>query len=257
MVEGSGRRSLGARLEGPPLHGRRRVGHRADDHPPRSDAATPVAPPSDRGWAPADRAERRRARRATRSARSPGAAPSSGARCRALRAHAAPGRRPGHATRSGAIVTAGTELVPRPTPSIVGAIGPHRRWASAHADLADVKAIKDAFGGTVNDVVLAVDRRRLPRPAAVPVRGPRPRIVCARWCRCPCVPPDDLRAEQPGGGDGRRAPDRHRRSRRPPRRDARPDGAVEALRTRSRRRRALTALAELTPPSLLAVGLRT
>ena len=50
----------------------------------------------------------------------------------------------------------GHELLPRPALSIEGAIGPHRRWAAARADLADVKAIKTAFGGTVNDVVLAV-----------------------------------------------------------------------------------------------------
>ena len=35
-------------------------------------------------------------------------------------------------------------------------IGPHRRFAWVDADLALFKAIKDALGGTVNDVVLAV-----------------------------------------------------------------------------------------------------
>jgi diacylglycerol O-acyltransferase len=35
-------------------------------------------------------------------------------------------------------------------------IGPHRRYAWASADLAVFKAIKDAFGGTINDVVLTV-----------------------------------------------------------------------------------------------------
>jgi WS/DGAT/MGAT family acyltransferase len=34
-------------------------------------------------------------------------------------------------------------------------IGPHRRFAWVRASLGDVKAIKDALGGTVNDVVLA------------------------------------------------------------------------------------------------------
>ena len=43
-----------------------------------------------------------------------------------------------------------------PASPIQGGIGPHRRWSAAHADLADIKAIKRAFGGTVNDVVLAV-----------------------------------------------------------------------------------------------------
>ena len=46
----------------------------------------------------------------------------------------------------------------RPTApmSLVGAIGPHRRWTWASAELDDVKAIKKSFGATVNDVVLAV-----------------------------------------------------------------------------------------------------
>jgi diacylglycerol O-acyltransferase / wax synthase len=39
--------------------------------------------------------------------------------------------------------------------SLSGPIGPHRTWAHAEASLADVKAIRRAFGGTVNDVVLA------------------------------------------------------------------------------------------------------
>ena len=50
----------------------------------------------------------------------------------------------------------GRELMPRPALSIQGRIGPHRRWACAHAELADIKAIKQTLGGTVNDVVLAV-----------------------------------------------------------------------------------------------------
>ncbi|MFZ0158463.1 MAG: wax ester/triacylglycerol synthase family O-acyltransferase, partial [Kineosporiaceae bacterium] len=36
-----------------------------------------------------------------------------------------------------------------------GPIGPHRSWAWARADLAEVKRIKNTFGGTVNDVFLA------------------------------------------------------------------------------------------------------
>ena len=47
-------------------------------------------------------------------------------------------------------------LVGGPPLSIEGTIGPHRAWAHADASLADVKAVGHAFGGTVNDVVLAV-----------------------------------------------------------------------------------------------------
>src|SRR5947208_511025 len=37
-----------------------------------------------------------------------------------------------------------------------GPIGPHRRWDWAHTTLADVKRVRSALGGTVNDVVLTV-----------------------------------------------------------------------------------------------------
>ncbi|MEZ5186444.1 MAG: wax ester/triacylglycerol synthase family O-acyltransferase [Candidatus Nanopelagicales bacterium] len=35
-----------------------------------------------------------------------------------------------------------------------GPIGPHRRWGWVEGDLATIKAVKNAFGGTVNDVIL-------------------------------------------------------------------------------------------------------
>lgn len=48
-------------------------------------------------------------------------------------------------------------VLARPThSSLVGPIGPHRRWTSTRATLDDVKAVRRALGGTVNDVVLAV-----------------------------------------------------------------------------------------------------
>jgi WS/DGAT/MGAT family acyltransferase len=49
----------------------------------------------------------------------------------------------------------GQALRPNVPLSIEGTIGPHRRWAWARTSLADVKAIRTALGGTVNDVVLA------------------------------------------------------------------------------------------------------
>jgi WS/DGAT/MGAT family acyltransferase len=54
----------------------------------------------------------------------------------------------------GEIVWAGLNPAP-PTPLNVP-IGPHRRFVGVRGRLADFKLIKDAFGGTVNDVVLAV-----------------------------------------------------------------------------------------------------
>ena len=53
--------------------------------------------------------------------------------------------------------TAAMRSLLRPTPrtSLNGPIGPHRRWDWASAQLSDVKIIRAAFGGTINDVVLA------------------------------------------------------------------------------------------------------
>jgi diacylglycerol O-acyltransferase len=54
----------------------------------------------------------------------------------------------------GEIVWAG--LNPAPETPLNVPIGPHRRFVGVTASLADFKAVKNAFGGTVNDVVLAV-----------------------------------------------------------------------------------------------------
>ena len=47
------------------------------------------------------------------------------------------------------------DLRATPARSIDGTIGPHRAWAHSSASLEDVRLIRAAFGGTVNDVVLA------------------------------------------------------------------------------------------------------
>jgi diacylglycerol O-acyltransferase / wax synthase len=63
--------------------------------------------------------------------------------------------------------------------SLSGPIGPHRRWAWARSSLADVRTVRAALGGTVNDVVLATIAggfralllgRREP-PTSTPVRS--------------------------------------------------------------------------------------
>ena len=50
---------------------------------------------------------------------------------------------------------AGARLMPQEKSSLNGGFGPHRRWTSAHTTLAEVKKIRGALGGTVNDVVLS------------------------------------------------------------------------------------------------------
>jgi WS/DGAT/MGAT family acyltransferase len=77
---------------------------------------------------------------------------------RAVRSLARTPRRAASQLREGfsGLRSLGRQLMPRQSLSIEGTIGPHRRWSAAHADLADIKAIKKAYGGTVNDVVLAV-----------------------------------------------------------------------------------------------------
>ena len=47
-------------------------------------------------------------------------------------------------------------LRPLGSSSLTGRIGPHRTWACADVRLSDVKAVRAALGGTVNDVVLTL-----------------------------------------------------------------------------------------------------
>ncbi|MBA2255918.1 MAG: wax ester/triacylglycerol synthase family O-acyltransferase [Thermoleophilaceae bacterium] len=56
---------------------------------------------------------------------------------------------------SGLAAMVGTTLRPAPTTPYNQSIGPHRRFAWVRCSLADVKAVKDELGGTVNDVMVA------------------------------------------------------------------------------------------------------
>ncbi len=58
-----------------------------------------------------------------------------------------------------AFASIANKLLPPRGTSLNGSIGPHRRWTSAHASLADVKLIRRSLGGTINDVVLAAITR--------------------------------------------------------------------------------------------------
>ncbi|HEX8052157.1 MAG TPA: wax ester/triacylglycerol synthase family O-acyltransferase [Thermoleophilaceae bacterium] len=57
-------------------------------------------------------------------------------------------------------------MSPAPPSPYNTSIGPHRRFTWARASLADVKAIKNSLGGTVNDVMLAVVTGALRRDLA-------------------------------------------------------------------------------------------
>jgi WS/DGAT/MGAT family acyltransferase len=47
-------------------------------------------------------------------------------------------------------------LRPLGSSSLTGKVGPHRTWSCAQVRLSDVKAVRAALGGTVNDVVLTI-----------------------------------------------------------------------------------------------------
>lgn len=64
--------------------------------------------------------------------------------------------RAGHAVTFGVGLAESLRRLTKPAAtSLNGPIGPHRRWAWTTASLADAKRVRGAFGGTVNDVVLA------------------------------------------------------------------------------------------------------
>ncbi len=53
-------------------------------------------------------------------------------------------------------LAASTRMRPVQASSLIGQVGPHRRWSWASVRLADVKAVRAELGGTVNDVVLTL-----------------------------------------------------------------------------------------------------
>jgi diacylglycerol O-acyltransferase len=61
----------------------------------------------------------------------------------------------GLAGAAGALAAAAPALRPA-TSSLTGPIGPHRVWSWARAPLSEVKRVRSALGGTVNDVVLTL-----------------------------------------------------------------------------------------------------
>jgi WS/DGAT/MGAT family acyltransferase len=69
----------------------------------------------------------------------------------------APRRTLGQARDAARGMVSATSLIrPQGKSSLTGPVGPHRTWSWAHLRLSDVKAVRTALGGTVNDVVLAI-----------------------------------------------------------------------------------------------------
>ena len=152
------------------------------------------------------------------------------------------------------------ELVPAPRSSLNVPIGPHRRYAVARARLKDLKAIKNALGGTVNDVVLTVAAGGLRRllaergdelpehglRAMVPVdlRGADERAAARQPGQLAVRAPTRLRARSgaalPRHGRGNRGAEvrGHGPRRRGADRAVRPRATAAPLRARTRRRRA-------------------
>ena len=255
MVEGLERRPLGARVEGAPLHGRRRVRHRPAHGGARlrARAAAARCPTT---WHAGARAVRRapRRRRARRPRREPVRAaprpcaprPARRARCSAQLAR---GRAAACASWTGVV---------RPTPpsSLNGPIGPHRRWDWARTTLADVKTVRAALGGTVNDVVLTVltrGFRDLLLARDEDVDGPR-RAHAGAGVGAHAGRARHL--QQPRVGDDRRAAGRARRPRASAstRSATQMDGLKESKQAVAGE--VLTSLSGFAPSLLLALGTR-
>jgi len=77
-------------------------------------------------------------------------------------------------------------ITPAPATPWNRSVGPHRRLALRSASLDDIKRIKDATGGTVNDVVMAICAGASASTCSATTRS-RPRR-CGRWCRCRSAP---------------------------------------------------------------------
>jgi WS/DGAT/MGAT family acyltransferase len=78
------------------------------------------------------------------------------------------------------MTSAASVLRPPGSSSLTGPVGPHRTWAWAHLRLQDVKSVRSALGGTVNDVVLAVvagGLRELLESRGEPVDGRKVRAL--------------------------------------------------------------------------------
>lgn len=150
----------------------------------------------------------------------------------------------------------------RPTPqtSLIGPIGPHRRWAWARSNLAEVKTIRAALGGTVNDVVLTAITRGF--RDLILSRGEDPEAAVIRT-----LVPVSVRTKGPGPatGDGTYDNKVSAMFATLPVAIEHPKERLEAIRTQMEGLKeshqavageALTAMSGFAPPMLLSLGTR-
>ena len=142
---------------------------------------------------------------------------------------------------AGGLFSLGGLVRPTPPSSLNGPLGPHRRYAWATTSVEDIKQVRQALGGTFNDVVLASitngfrelllsrdeDVERVVR-TLVPV-SVRPRDAVGQGGRRRHV-------REQGVRHVRRAPRRHRRPRPAPPRHHRADEGPQGLEPGSGRR---------------------
>jgi len=84
------------------------------------------------------------------------------------------------------LVRAGEKVI-RPESVLDGPLGPRRRWGWARADLARIRQVEAALGGTVNDVILAAIAGGF-RTFLIARGRLWTGVPCAPWSRSRCAP---------------------------------------------------------------------
>ena len=250
---------LRADLQDPPRARRRHLRRRPRDRAvrPRAGAAAEL-PHEGEPWAPQRRAERARPRRARH--------PRAGADCRssspaarlaAARASDRDARRGARGDRGRRRGRLGGARTRRPRRRSTSPIGPHRRLAFVRDELADFKLVKNAFGGTVNDVVLAVVAGGAAQVAALARRAHRGARAARARARSRSAPRDAARpARQPARGDARAAAGLRRGPGRAAARRARRRWTGSRSPSRRSAPRCSPACRALAPPTILAQASR-
>ena len=183
-ARGPRRRALGAGHQDAPLPGRRRRlgrrGHRA--------ARRRAAPAAAQAGAARAAGVEPHAPGAVRRLAGPADGRHRGGRRRRAPSRGAPPRRSTPPGRSSSCCVR-DELVAAPKTSLNVPLSEHRRLAVTEVPLEELKAIKRALGGTVNDVVLALVTAGAARRCSSRAARRRPPPACARWCRSTSATP--------------------------------------------------------------------